>query len=146
MILSQNQIVLKVQTAGCGSCLFRKTKMILGIIVYHTNWPPLEVNIDKFLLPWHIFASGIEIMQIAISIKIVQMILDHPIFIWESLINSGKMVFNILSENINKLNIEDKETLNIQTVKSNQLTKAQDKKVKKNCMKSLIINAQSINI
>ena len=42
MILSQNQIVLRVPTAGGGWCLCRKTKMTLGIIVYRTNcFPPL---------------------------------------------------------------------------------------------------------
>ena len=41
MILSQNQIVLRVPTAGRGWCLCRKTKMTLGIIVYRTNcFPP----------------------------------------------------------------------------------------------------------
>ena len=41
MILSQNQIVLRVPTAGGGWCLYRKTNMTLGIIVYRTNcFPP----------------------------------------------------------------------------------------------------------
>ena len=45
MILSQNQIVLRVPTAGGGWCLCRKTKMTLGSILYRT---------DCFPPPWHI--------------------------------------------------------------------------------------------
>ena len=41
----------------------------------------------------------------------------------------------ILGENINKLNIEDKENVNMQPVKSNQLSKAQGKIVKKKIAK-----------
>jgi len=43
-----------------------------------------------------------------------------------------KMVANILSENINKLNIQDKENTNLQSQKENQITKTQSKAVKKN--------------
>jgi len=44
------------------------------------------------------------------------------------------MVSNILSENINKLNINGKENVDIQTQKSNQVTKTQSKSVEKSLM------------
>ena len=49
MIFSQNQIVLRVPTAGGGWCLCGKTKMTLGIIVYRTNCLPPTCTTAFFL-------------------------------------------------------------------------------------------------